>query len=358
MVAQAGVRLSAPWIEDGVVWWLEGRAAETGRVVLVRHDRDGEPVDVVPAGFNVRTSVHEYGGGAYCIHAASRSARASTTSASTVSIRARSPCRSRPTCRSGATATRTGASRRTGRSGSAFGSGTPRATLRGRRQRARRRCRRTGPRSRASSPAGATSTPTRASRPTARVSASSPGTCPGCRGTAASSTSPTSLRTAISRDIEHVAGADGRSRSGSPSGARRATSCSRAIGAAGGTSSASATVSARALHAARGRVRLPRVGRSERRSYAFLGDGRIVCGYEYGGFTHFGVLDPETGRARAARPRPRLVRDRRTSRRGTARSASSRDRRHVPNADRPSSTSRPARSETLRTSIESALLAA
>ena len=27
-----------------------------------------EPVDVVPAAFNVRTMVHEYGGGAYCVH--------------------------------------------------------------------------------------------------------------------------------------------------------------------------------------------------------------------------------------------------------------------------------------------------
>ena len=68
MVAQAGVRLSAPWLEDGVAWWLEGRAAEAGRVVLVRRDPDGERVDVVPEDFNVRTSVHEYGGGAYCIH--------------------------------------------------------------------------------------------------------------------------------------------------------------------------------------------------------------------------------------------------------------------------------------------------
>ena len=67
MVAQSGVRLSAPWIEDGVVWWLEGRAAEGGRVVLVRRDRDGTRIDVVPADFNVRTSVHEYGGGAYCV---------------------------------------------------------------------------------------------------------------------------------------------------------------------------------------------------------------------------------------------------------------------------------------------------
>ncbi len=68
MVAQGGVRLSAPWLEHGVVWWLEGRAAEAGRVALVRVDPGGAPTDVVPAGFNVRSSVHEYGGGAYCVH--------------------------------------------------------------------------------------------------------------------------------------------------------------------------------------------------------------------------------------------------------------------------------------------------
>ena len=42
MVAQAGVRLSAPWLENGVTWWLEGRATEAGRVVLVRRGPDGE----------------------------------------------------------------------------------------------------------------------------------------------------------------------------------------------------------------------------------------------------------------------------------------------------------------------------
>ena len=70
MVAQAGVRLTAPWVEDGAVWWLEGRAAEAGRVALVCREPDGTTRDVVPAGFNVRTSVHEYGGGAYCIYGA------------------------------------------------------------------------------------------------------------------------------------------------------------------------------------------------------------------------------------------------------------------------------------------------
>ncbi|HEU0248269.1 MAG TPA: prolyl oligopeptidase family serine peptidase [Gaiellaceae bacterium] len=67
-VAQAGRLLTMPWLEGGTVWWLEGRPAENGRVVLMKAERDREPGDVVPAGFNVRTSVHEYGGGAYCIH--------------------------------------------------------------------------------------------------------------------------------------------------------------------------------------------------------------------------------------------------------------------------------------------------
>ncbi len=68
MVARAGVRLTMPWLEHGVVWWLEGRAAEGGRVALVRSDPGAEPVDVTPPGFNLRTKVHEYGGGAYCVH--------------------------------------------------------------------------------------------------------------------------------------------------------------------------------------------------------------------------------------------------------------------------------------------------
>lgn len=58
-----------PWIEAGTVWWLEGRPSENGRVVLVKAEPGYDPVDVVPAGFNVRSGVHEYGGGAYCIHA-------------------------------------------------------------------------------------------------------------------------------------------------------------------------------------------------------------------------------------------------------------------------------------------------
>jgi dipeptidyl aminopeptidase/acylaminoacyl peptidase len=68
MVARSGVRLSMPWIQGGTVWWLEGRASEAGRVALVRSHEGRDPVDAIPLEFNVRTSVHEYGGGGYCVH--------------------------------------------------------------------------------------------------------------------------------------------------------------------------------------------------------------------------------------------------------------------------------------------------
>lgn len=67
-VARSGRRLAAPAIApDGAVWWAEGRPEEGGRVVLMRRRPGGEPETVTPAGTNVRTRVHEYGGGAWCL---------------------------------------------------------------------------------------------------------------------------------------------------------------------------------------------------------------------------------------------------------------------------------------------------
>jgi len=47
------------------VYWLETRPTEGGRGVVVRRTPDGQITDVTPPPFNVRTRVHEYGGGAF-----------------------------------------------------------------------------------------------------------------------------------------------------------------------------------------------------------------------------------------------------------------------------------------------------
>jgi dipeptidyl aminopeptidase/acylaminoacyl peptidase len=67
--ATAGaLRLGQIALDGDDVYWLEGRASEGGRNVLVRASAGAPPVDVSPADFNVRTRVHEYGGAAYAVH--------------------------------------------------------------------------------------------------------------------------------------------------------------------------------------------------------------------------------------------------------------------------------------------------
>ena len=65
LAAAQGLRLSAPAVSGGAVYWIEGRPREGGRNVLVRRAADGSVRELTPPIFNVRTRVHEYGGGAY-----------------------------------------------------------------------------------------------------------------------------------------------------------------------------------------------------------------------------------------------------------------------------------------------------
>ena len=67
-IVGATVGLSSPDVSAGGVYWLEARPDEGGRSALVFRPHGGDAVDVVPKGFNVRTRVHEYGGGAYWRH--------------------------------------------------------------------------------------------------------------------------------------------------------------------------------------------------------------------------------------------------------------------------------------------------
>jgi dipeptidyl aminopeptidase/acylaminoacyl peptidase len=68
LLASAGIGLGAVSVSGRDVYWLEGRPLEKGRQVAVRWTSEGAKVDVTPPGYNTRTTVHEYGGGAYLVH--------------------------------------------------------------------------------------------------------------------------------------------------------------------------------------------------------------------------------------------------------------------------------------------------
>lgn len=64
LIVSQSISLSSPMTDGPDVYWIETRPSEAGRSVLVRRAADGTITDVTPPGFNVRTRVHEYGGGA------------------------------------------------------------------------------------------------------------------------------------------------------------------------------------------------------------------------------------------------------------------------------------------------------
>jgi dipeptidyl aminopeptidase/acylaminoacyl peptidase len=62
---EGGVAYGYLSVDAEGLYWLESRPTEQGRQALVFLPHGGSAVDVVPAGFNVRSRVHEYGGGAW-----------------------------------------------------------------------------------------------------------------------------------------------------------------------------------------------------------------------------------------------------------------------------------------------------
>ena len=67
LVAAQGVRIGGVGVFGDEIYWVEGRPAEGGRTVLLRRDAAGEVVELTPPPFNVRSRVHEYGGGPYAV---------------------------------------------------------------------------------------------------------------------------------------------------------------------------------------------------------------------------------------------------------------------------------------------------
>lgn len=66
-VAAGTTPLGGAYLDNDVVYWLERRPQENGRTVIVQQTEQGAQT-VTPPGYNVRTRVHEYGGGAAVIH--------------------------------------------------------------------------------------------------------------------------------------------------------------------------------------------------------------------------------------------------------------------------------------------------
>jgi dipeptidyl aminopeptidase/acylaminoacyl peptidase len=66
-VTAGALRFDHLVVDGDDLYWTEGRASEGGRYVVVRRAPDGQISDVTPPDFNVRTRVHEYGGGAYAL---------------------------------------------------------------------------------------------------------------------------------------------------------------------------------------------------------------------------------------------------------------------------------------------------
>jgi dipeptidyl aminopeptidase/acylaminoacyl peptidase len=64
LIVAKSIGLSEVQLDRSDIYWLESRPEEGGRSVLVRY-AEGVAKDVTPAPFNVRTRVHEYGGGAW-----------------------------------------------------------------------------------------------------------------------------------------------------------------------------------------------------------------------------------------------------------------------------------------------------
>lgn len=70
LIVASSIGLGTPTFHEGLLYWVESRPQEAGRNVLVQRDEAGQRGDVNPASFNIRTRVHEYGGGAWLLHEA------------------------------------------------------------------------------------------------------------------------------------------------------------------------------------------------------------------------------------------------------------------------------------------------
>jgi dipeptidyl aminopeptidase/acylaminoacyl peptidase len=67
-IVSDSIGLSSIVVDGTDIYWLESRPQETGRSAIVRQRSDGKIEEITPAGYSVRSRVHEYGGAAYTVY--------------------------------------------------------------------------------------------------------------------------------------------------------------------------------------------------------------------------------------------------------------------------------------------------
>lgn len=68
LIVGGAIGLVATAMDDQDIYWLEARPQEKGRNVLMRRTAQQEIEELTPSPFNIRTRVHEYGGGAFLVN--------------------------------------------------------------------------------------------------------------------------------------------------------------------------------------------------------------------------------------------------------------------------------------------------
>ncbi len=68
LIVTGSIRLGQIVLDGDAIYWTEGRPSENGRSLIIKWTADGGMEEMTPAGFNVRSRVHEYGGGVFTVH--------------------------------------------------------------------------------------------------------------------------------------------------------------------------------------------------------------------------------------------------------------------------------------------------
>ena len=67
MITAKSISLMEVAISGEDIYWVESRPSESGRCAVMRRTADGNITECTPPEFYVRTTVHEYGGGAFMV---------------------------------------------------------------------------------------------------------------------------------------------------------------------------------------------------------------------------------------------------------------------------------------------------